>query len=204
MSQRRRTRRPAQAQPTVLRIIGGQLGGRKLTYSGEHFTRPMKERVREAIFNLISTDSQGRHAVDLFAGTGALGLEAISRGSPGATFLERHFPSAGLIRRNAAELGVAEQCEVVAADTFAWWRKQTTPPGGGRPLLAFCSPPYDFYTERTDDMLELIEGVYRAAPAGSIVVVESDARFDHGQLPPADSIDTRRYAPAVVSVMRKG
>ena len=66
---------------TELRIIGGNFRGRKLRYHGDPVVRPMKHRVREAIFNLISTESDGAHAIDLFAGTGALGLEAISRGA---------------------------------------------------------------------------------------------------------------------------
>src|SRR5688572_16458652 len=85
-----------------LRIIGGSMRGRKLKYSGEARTRPMKDRVREAVFNLLGTTVEGCYVIDLFAGTGALGLEAISRGATGATFIERHFPTAKVIEENAA------------------------------------------------------------------------------------------------------
>src|SRR5882672_8353144 len=78
---------------TELRIIGGTFRGRKLHYHGDPIVRPMKPRVREAMFNLISTESEGRHAFDLFAGTGARGLEARSRGAQPATFIERHVPT---------------------------------------------------------------------------------------------------------------
>src|SRR5437868_14777408 len=80
-----------------LRIIGGSRRGRKLQYSGDVRTRPMKDRVREAVFNLLGPQIAGSHAIDLFAGTGALGLEAISRGASKATFIERHLPTAKLI-----------------------------------------------------------------------------------------------------------
>ncbi len=63
--------------PTVLRIIGGVHRGRKLEYSGDPRTRPMKDRVREAVFNLLGPDVAGKYVIDLFAGTGALGLEAL-------------------------------------------------------------------------------------------------------------------------------
>src|SRR6185369_13778531 len=76
-----------------LRIIGGKLRGRKLQYSGDLRTRPMKDRVREAVFNLLGPGVKGSHAIDLFAGTGALGLEAISRGAAQATLIERHLPT---------------------------------------------------------------------------------------------------------------
>src|SRR6478736_322408 len=83
------------AEPVVgLRIVGGTLRGRKLQYSGDVRTRPMKDRVREAVFNLLGPQVAGSHAIDLFAGTGALGIEAISRGATKATFIERHLPTA--------------------------------------------------------------------------------------------------------------
>ena len=66
-----------------------------------------------------------------------------------------------------------------------------------------CSPPYDFYVDRMDDMLALLESVVASAPAESIVVVESDARFDPDRLPEPDSWDVRRYRPASVAIYRK-
>src|SRR6186713_2214397 len=84
-----------------LRIIGGTLRHRKLQYSGDLRTRPMKDRVREAVFNLLGPQIKGTHAIDLFAGTGALGLEAVSRGASRATLIERHLPTAKLIEQNA-------------------------------------------------------------------------------------------------------
>src|SRR5262245_7614130 len=74
-------REQADREPPELRIIGGTLRHRKLLYSGDQRTRPMKDRVREAVFNLVGPDVVGQHAIDLFAGTGALGFEAISRGA---------------------------------------------------------------------------------------------------------------------------
>lgn len=176
--------------------------GRRIHYSGDERTRPMKDRLREAIFNLIGPDIQGKHALDLFAGTGALAFEALSRGAARATLIERHFPTAAAIRRTAAELGLAEQAEVVAADVFLWKIK-----GSGvfnsTAWAVFCSPPYDFYVSRDAEMLKLIEGLVRSAPAGSIFVVESDARFDFGRLPEAASWAVRSYPPAVIGIYRK-
>ena len=75
-----------------LRIIGGEFRGRRLHYSGDRRTRPMKDRLREAVFNLIGPDIRGKHAIDLFAGTGALALESLSRGAKSATLIEQHHP----------------------------------------------------------------------------------------------------------------
>ena len=113
------------AEPTAgIRIIGGTLGGRRLRYQGDPRTRPMKDRLRESVFNLIGPAVRGKHALDLFAGTGALGIEALSRGEPRATLIEQHRPTAAMIRQNLVELGVAEQAEVVAGNVFIWWRRQ--------------------------------------------------------------------------------
>lgn len=187
------------------RIIGGLYRGRKLLYSGDERTRPMKDRVREAVFNLLGPGVRGMHAVDLFAGTGALGLEALSRGAAHATFFERHFPTAGLIRDNAVALGVVGDCTIVPANTFVqvrrelpWWpsREQAAA------WLVFCSPPYDFYVDRAAEMRALFDALTTAAPAGSILVVEADERFNMRSLPEPDLWDVRGYPPAFVALRR--
>lgn len=191
---------PPGHQTAALRIIGGELRGRKLLYIGHLRTRPMKDRVREAVFNLLGCDTAGKHAVDLFAGTGALGLEAISRGSVRATFVEQHFPTARIIRQNAALLGVADRCKVVSANVFPWLENE--PIEGSEPWLVFCSPPYAYFVERQADMLALVGKMVERAPAQSIFVVESDARFDTGLFPSPPAWDVRQYPPAVVAIGR--
>ena len=185
-----------------LRIIGGHFRGRLLYYSGDPRTRPMKDRVREAVFNLLGPAVRAKHALDLFAGTGALGLEALSRGADRATFIERHVPTARLIEQNATLLDVASRTAVVAADTFFWAR--TVREAGvsrDRPWLVFCSPPYDFYVDRRDQMLGLIRGLHAAAPPGSVLVVESDRRFDFAALADLGPWDVRDYPPAVMGML---
>src|SRR6478609_5518293 len=169
-------------EPVVgLRIIGGSFRGRKLKYSGDIRTRPMKDRVREAVFNLLGTQVAGSHAIDLFAGTGALGLEAISRGATKATFIERHLPTANLIQENASAIGIAERINVIFGDAFRWTKDFKAE--GNQPLTVFCSPPFDFYVERNQEMLDLVARWLEVSPPGSQVVVEADERFDVGSLP---------------------
>lgn len=184
-----------------LRIVGGTLRGSKLAYSGDLRTRPMKDRLREAVFNLVGPAVVGSHAIDLFAGTGALGLEAISRGAIGATLIERHLPSSELIRQNAAALGIADKAAVLFADAFSWDRIHLPKRPIPEPWLVFCSPPYDFYIERQAEMLGLIERLLAAAPASSRFVVEADERFDFQSLPRASEWDVRAYPPAVVGLL---
>jgi 16S rRNA (guanine966-N2)-methyltransferase len=185
-----------------VRIIGGTFRGRKLEYLGDLRTRPMKDRVREALFNLLSTAVKGKLAIDLFAGTGALGLEALSRGASRAVFIERHRPTALTISRNAATLGVEAIVEVTSADTFLWAKRlpQLDTPN---PWLVFCSPPYEFYVDRKRDMLELLNDLIRISPPQSLFAVEFDNRFDPHELPDANEWDVRSYPPAILAIWEK-
>lgn len=184
-----------------LRIIGGSLRGRTIEYSGDPRTRPMKDRTREAVFNLVGPSIRGSHAIDLFAGAGALGLEAISRGATRATLIERHFPTARLIERSAEQLGVREKIEVIASDVFFWGRKHEGL--GDLPLAVFCSPPYALYAERGPDFVTLLTKLIDEAPLESRFIVEADEHFDFSSLPQAESWDVRHYAPAFVGIYVK-
>jgi 16S rRNA (guanine(966)-N(2))-methyltransferase RsmD len=183
------------------RIIGGALRGRKLIYAGDPRTRPMKDRVREALFNRLGNAVKGKHAIDLFAGTGALGLEAISRGARGATLVERHFPTADIIRQNAVALSVESQCTILPANTLLWPNRWPELPP--LPWLVFCSPPYSLYIENATEMFALLAGLIDRAPPESIFCVEADARFDFAQLPHAGHWDVRIYPPAHVGIWLK-
>ncbi|MCO6458327.1 MAG: 16S rRNA (guanine(966)-N(2))-methyltransferase RsmD [Pirellulaceae bacterium] len=191
--------RQAAGEPMQLRIIGGTMRGRPLLAPHDPRTRPMKDRLREAVFNLLGGAVREAHAIDLFAGSGALGLEALSRGAARATLIERHFPTAALIRRNVQQLGVESRAEVVAADAFIWVRQKLAA-AGPEHWVVFCSPPYDFYVERRADMLRLLDELLAAAPPRSVLVVESDQRFDTGLLPSRLDWDVREYGQGVVAL----
>ncbi len=186
-----------------MRVVGGRFSGRILASPPGRALRPSSERVREAVFNILEhgVDAftiEGTRVLDLFAGTGALGLEAISRGAARATFIERHFPTANLIRKNAQELGCPDQVDVAGSDTFFWAAHERV--AGDVPWVVFCSPPYDLYVERNADMLALLNGLADSAPPQSVFVVEADGRFDTTQLPSRLSWDVREYLPAVVAI----
>lgn len=185
---------------TTLRIVGGHFRGRKLKYAGDTRVRPMKDRVREALFNLLGPAVKGTFAVDLFGGTGALALEAISRGSVGAQIIERHLPTSKVIRENIETLELQDKVELLSGDTFRWFQNQPVLPETS-PWVVFVSPPYRFFTERTDEMLGLITGLMSTAPLGSLFAVEATKEFDFGILPVPDQWDVRTYHPAVVGVL---
>jgi 16S rRNA (guanine(966)-N(2))-methyltransferase RsmD len=195
-----RTPSAVPAEPNELRIIGGEFRSRKIAYHGDPRVRPMKDRVRQAVFDLLAVRVKGRHAIDLFAGTGALGLEALSRGACHATFIEQHRPTARILTENIARLEASDRSTVVTANTFFWWRRGADL--GADPWVVFCSPPYAYYLQDQSNMVSLLDSMRRQAPAGSSLVVESDTRFDFNVL--GDTWDVRDYAPARIGLWHAG
>ena len=159
----------------------------------------MKDRVREALFNLLGPAIRDKFAIDLFGGTGALALEAISRGAQGAVVVERHLPTARVLRQNTATLDVEENVTIVQGDAFHWVGTEPNLPE--QPWVVFFSPPYRFFAERQADMLDLIHRLLVRAPEGSLFVVEATDQFDFGRLPDPNGWDVRAYPPAVLAVM---
>jgi 16S rRNA (guanine966-N2)-methyltransferase len=147
----------------------------------------------------------------LFAGTGALGLEALSRGATSATFIEKHVPSARVVEENIRTLGVTDRTKLLVTSAFLWAKRDLPSPSSdlpsGVPWLVFCSPPYVFYAERIEEMLDLIQRIQAPAPPGSMLIVESDDQFDFDSLRAGISVeapwDIRAYPPAVIGVWRK-
>ncbi|MBR5711606.1 MAG: RsmD family RNA methyltransferase [Thermoguttaceae bacterium] len=188
-----------------LRIIGGTFRGRKLEYAGDMRVRPMKDRVRESVFNLVGTDVKGKFVLDLFGGTGAVCLEAISRGAVGGQIVEMHFPTAKTIKKNVETLGLADVVNLHTGNVFIWNKKRDALPQD-IPWAVFVCPPYEFFISRWDDLSELIRSLLEQAPTGSLFIVESDQRFDWENvkaLTPGSDWDIRAYPPAVVGLIKK-
>jgi len=184
-----------------VRIIGGELRGRRLEFAPDPRTRPMKDRVRETLFDLLGTRVKGAIALDLFAGSGAIGFEALSRGAARVVLVERHFPTADALRRSARSLGVTDRVDVRTGDVLLWAKRlpdAPTPLPTTAPWIVFISPPWEFFTSRRDEVMGLVAALERTAPAGSTIVVEADAAFDPAALPGPAAWDTRPIPPAVL------
>jgi 16S rRNA (guanine966-N2)-methyltransferase len=129
-----------------MRIIAGRHRGRRLAAPEGMGTRPMTDRVRENLFNLLTGRVAGGVVLDLFAGSGALGLEALSRGAAWCTFVERAGPAAKTLRSNLSVLGLEDRARLErrdALDPGPWIR----PPGAERYTLLFADPPYRMTTD---------------------------------------------------------
>lgn len=144
-----------------MRIVAGTLKGRRLAGPAWDGVRPTSDRLRETLFNVLGQRLDGERVLDVFAGTGAVGLEAISRGAASATFVECDARAVRLITDNAAACGVADQCVVVRA---AW---PATGPGLGGPFdLIVLDPPYDL----PDLDGAVAAAAVRLAPGGRLVL----------------------------------
>jgi 16S rRNA (guanine966-N2)-methyltransferase len=138
----RRDRGPArnnavQNKPNTLRIIGGEWRSRRIRFPGLKGLRPTPDRVRETLFNWLAPDLAGSRCLDLFAGSGALGLEALSRGAASVTFVEREREAADRLRETATQLA-PKRATVLHADAIAWLG------GPSQPFdIVFVDPPFD-------------------------------------------------------------
>lgn len=150
-------RGPPQAQPGSVRIIGGRWRGSKLPVPDLPGLRPSSDRVRETLFNWLMPKLAGARVLDLFAGSGALGLEAISRGAAQAVLVERDSALARQLGETVARLGAGDQVRVVAADALSWLAQDAASGADATPFdLVFLDPPF---------AAGLWEGALRALPA---------------------------------------
>jgi len=177
-----------------MRIIAGEFRDRRLTVPrGEHI-RPTTDRVREASFDLLMSrfEVRGISVLDLFAGTGALGLEALSRGAKHATFVESNPLARRCCRENVHSLGVVDVSSILQMDVSSFLDRAA--PDSFKLILA--DPPY-----RMDGLVELVSGILRILAPQGYFVLEHDRRIDFSAH--ASLVASRRYGRTVVSVFSK-
>ena len=172
-----------------MRVVAGRLGGRRLEAPRGRSVRPTADRVREAVFSMLGP-LDGLTVLDLFAGSGALGIEALSRGAAAATFVESDARAAALVRRNLAALGL--EAPVHRRDAIAFLR------GGPGPYdLVFVDPPYSSARALAGPLSEHLPAVL--APT-ALIVTESAQRDPLPLLLPL--ADERVYGDTRIAVHR--
>ncbi|HET9293356.1 MAG TPA: 16S rRNA (guanine(966)-N(2))-methyltransferase RsmD [Gemmatimonadales bacterium] len=166
-----------------MRIVAGEFGGRKLVVPRDARVRPTADRVREAWMSILAESLPGARVLDLFAGSGALGLEALSRGAATAEFVELNAPSLRALRENIVVLGLEARCTVHRGDAVRFAGR--LPPAAFD--LAFADPPYAH-----DAAVQLVT-LFRRTPFARILSVEHAADLSL----PGDG--TRRYGDTALT-----
>jgi 16S rRNA (guanine966-N2)-methyltransferase len=161
-----------------MRVIAGAYRSRILKSLKGLALRPTSDRLRETLFNVLGPSVSGARFLDLFAGTGAIGIEALSRGATEVVFIENHPPAATLIRRNLDSLGVRSGFTVLAADALRGLEKLASRQKGTGPGFdyIFLDPPYAA-AENYARVLKFLGSADLLAPGG-IVVAEHRRSFD--------------------------
>ena len=180
--------------------MGGKFRGREIVGPSTGETRPTSDRVRESIFNILAHgiadfSLEEARVMDLFAGTGALGLEAISRGAKFCLFVEEAAEARGIIRHNADSCGVIGQCKI--------WRRDATLLGPSAPqspfTLVFADPPYNRGLGEKA-LASVLEGGWLAK--GAIVVLEEATKAIVADVAGLNLIDDRTYGDTQVRIYR--
>jgi 16S rRNA (guanine966-N2)-methyltransferase len=148
-----------------VRVVAGEFKGRRLAAPRGAGTRPTADRVREALFSMLG-DVAGARVLDLYAGSGALGIEALSRGAASAVFVERDAQAVAAIERNLEPLDV--DASVARAEAVRWLGRAE-----GRYDLVFCDPPYDVASRLAGPLAERLPGL---TADDARIVTESDKR----------------------------
>ncbi len=163
-----------------MRVIAGKFGSRRLQSLPGMDIRPTSDRLRETLFDVLCGGNLDRLAgtvwLDLYAGTGAVGIEALSRGAAQVTFVENSRKAAALIEKNLKSLGISRGFAVLTTEVVSGLRKLET--CGATAEYIFLDPPYRLESEYQSTLQVLAEG--RIVSSSTIVVAEHDRRLDPG------------------------
>lgn len=176
-----------------IRIISGKFGGRKLDAPDNTRTHPMSERARNALFNSLGTLVENADTLDAFAGTGAIGLEALSRGAKHITFVEKDRLAAKILTQNIAVLQAQNDTAVIRASVSAWLETAATPTFD----LIFADPPYH------DPQFSTVQKLFALLKPGGRMILSHPGR---GEVPTETGIvvvDNRSYGNAHLTFYRR-
>jgi 16S rRNA (guanine966-N2)-methyltransferase len=174
-----------------MRIIAGEFRGRKLLPPEGDVTRPITDRVKQSLFDILAPRIEGAIVYDCFAGTGSMGLECLSRGAESAIFFEIDRSALNRLRQNIATLKVEASSRVVATDLFKFFESDAAtliPPAD----LIFLDPPYRFLNERATELQKLAERFAAGLRLEGLVIFRHDAA-DRLELPALRKAAERAY-----------
>ena len=173
-----------------VRIVAGSLRGRKLTVVVHEGMRPTPQMVREALFSILGNAVPDRVFYDVFAGTGVVGLEAVSRGASSARLIEKDPRQTGDIHKYAESFGVGDKVQVLKADAYRWAERWLPPKD---PVNVFLSPPFPDLSEKAEEFLALVNLLLEKSPDTSVLTIQAEDGFPIDRLPDPPAWDVRKY-----------
>lgn len=185
---------------TQLRIVAGILKGRRLTYTVAPNLRPTPDLVREALFSILGTAVPGRPFFDLFAGTGAVGMEAVSRGAMPVFLVEWDVSAAAAILRHLQTFGITGAATVHRADVYRWIARWQAP---SEPVNIFLGPPFPDFERRPEDLIQGLADLQQKVAPGSVLVLQSEKSWIPDCLPNPEAWEHRQYGRNRLSIWVK-
>jgi 16S rRNA (guanine966-N2)-methyltransferase len=184
-----------------MRIIAGEHRGRHLLAPANDNTRPITDRAKQSVFDILSPMIEGAAVYDCFAGTGSMGLECLSRGARKARFFEADRSAVKLLNSNIQALNLIRLSTVIPGDLFAWFNNDRR--AAEQAELIFLDPPYRLLHEQPAELgkLAVVFASRDLAPGGTVVF--RHAADDNLELPPLKAYDRREYGGMVVEFLRR-
>jgi 16S rRNA (guanine(966)-N(2))-methyltransferase RsmD len=190
-----------------MRIIAGELRGRLIDAPAGQGTRPMLDRVREAVFSTLAERVESARVLDLFAGSGALGIEALSRGAEHVRFVERGMPALEALKHNVETLALRDRCRVIRGDAWSSRSWHDADETDVRYALAFLDPPYPMIDD-PNARTKVIDGVHalfaRAlAPDATIVLHVATRAGETMRFGREIQIEWRTYGSSAIAYLER-
>jgi 16S rRNA (guanine966-N2)-methyltransferase len=185
---------------TEVRIVAGDLKGRKLIVHVSPDLRPTPQMVREALFSILGNAVPERPFVDIFAGTGIVGLEALSRGASSAIFVERDFRLVQDLDGYLRKFSLARQARIFRTDAYHWiagWRAPA------EPVNVFISPPFADFTDRPTELLAAAGALQEKVATESVIVLQAERGTALEAHPAFAGWEHRRYSRNVLLLWQK-
>jgi 16S rRNA (guanine966-N2)-methyltransferase len=182
-----------------MRIIAGEFRGRNILQPASDVTRPITDRVKQSVFDILTPLLSDAIIFDLFAGTGSMGLECLSRGAKSVHFFEADRSALERLRKNINTLGLSNRSTIVAGDLFKWFEKTETRVHAD---LLFLDPPYRFLNEQPQQLRNLVQNWKSGFLAdGATIVFRHDVN-DKLELPGLMRVDERTYGGMTIEFLR--
>jgi 16S rRNA (guanine(966)-N(2))-methyltransferase RsmD len=180
-----------------MRIIAGEFRSRVILAPRGNTTRPITDRVKQSLFDILTPHIEGARVYDCFAGTGSMGLECLSRGAAHVTFFEADRSALGLLKKNIDSLNVRDRSTMIDRDLFKWFDAANPQE---KVDLVFLDPPYRFLRERPEDLRRVASRLRNHLNPGGLVVFRHDAN-DQLDLAPLVCSDHRDYGGMTIELL---